>query len=415
MDTNTLIKVDNVSKKFCRSLKRSLWYGIQDIGFEIKGRENKSELRRDEFWAVDNVSFELRRGECLGLIGHNGAGKSTLLKMLNGLIKPDKGVINMRGRVGALIELGTGFNPILTGRENIYSNGAVLGFTKKEIDRKFDSIVDFAEIGDFLDTPVQNYSSGMKVRLGFAVAAHMEPDILLIDEVLAVGDLRFKLKSFNVIDRLVEKCSVIFVSHSMQNVSRICNQILLMEKGRALYFGENVSEGIDKYYRMLGKKDADFVHPESNLDLLKVTVNKSEEELPIIKRLDDLIVTFDIEINSVYEVAVPSIIIFDYEQKSIGVCFSEEPIAQSGDIVDRRLGRTKIGLNVRIPRINLSKGIYYITFVLSETPVSKPVARLNNVKAFQVISKYDVWPPLELEGEWYKKSNLSSDQDVLGG
>ena len=235
---------------------------MQDIGAELMGRDRKPSLRKDEFWAVDDVSFELRRGECLGLIGHNGAGKSTLLKMLNGLIKLDKGRIVMKGRVGALIELGTGFNPILTGRENIYNNGAVLGFTQKEINNKFDSIVDFAEIGDFLDTPLQNYSSGMKVRLGFAVAAHMEPDILLIDEVLAVGDLRFILKSFNLLDRLVERCSVIFVSHSMQNVSRMCNQILLMENGREKYMGANVSEGIDKYYQSLGGKHADFIHAE---------------------------------------------------------------------------------------------------------------------------------------------------------
>ena len=147
-------------------------------------------LRKDEFWAVRDVSFEVRRGECLGLIGHNGAGKSTLLKMLNSLNRPDSGRITMRGRVGALIELNAGFNPILTGRENIYNQAALLGFSKKETDAKFDAIVDFSEIEEFLDMPVQNYSSGMRVRLGFAVAAQMEPDILLIDEVLAVGRRR---------------------------------------------------------------------------------------------------------------------------------------------------------------------------------------------------------------------------------
>jgi lipopolysaccharide transport system ATP-binding protein len=408
MNSDILIKVEGVSKKFCRSLKRSLWYGIQDITSELIGHGERSELRRDEFWAVDDINFELRRGECLGLIGHNGAGKSTLLKMLNGLIKPDKGRITMYGQVGALIELGAGFNPILTGRENIYNNGAVLGFTKREIDRKFDSIVDFAEIGDFLDTPVQNYSSGMKVRLGFAVASHMEPDILLIDEVLAVGDLRFKLKSFNIIDRLIEKCSVIFVSHSMQNISRICNQILLMEKGRAAYVGENVSEGIDRYYRALGKRELDFIQFESALDILRVAVNQSEEDLPVVKRLDDLMVTLEIEIDSMFENAVPSIIIFDHEQKSVGVCFSDEPICQVGEIMDRNHGKTKIELNVKIPRINLSKGIYYITFVLSETAVSKPIARMNNIKAFQVTSRYAVWPPLELEGFWYKSPRRQS-------
>lgn len=197
---------------------------------------------------MDDVSFELRRGECLGLIGHNGAGKSTLLKMLNGLIKPDKGRIMMKGRIGALIELGTGFNPILTGRENVYNNGAVLGFSKKEIDKKFDSIVEFAEIGDFIDTPVQNYSSGMKVRLGFAVASQMEPDVLLVDEVLAVGDIGFRIKCYNEIFRILNNASVILVSHSMPQIGKVCTRGLLMKNGQSQLESSNVTEVIAEYF-----------------------------------------------------------------------------------------------------------------------------------------------------------------------
>ena len=194
MAEEVLVKAENLSKKFCKDLKTSLWYGLQDL---LPGRHKDREetrLRPKEFWALKDINFELRRGECLGLIGHNGAGKSTLLKILNGLINPDAGQVTMRGRVGALIELGAGFNPILTGRENIYNNGAVLGFTRKEINEKIEAIIDFAEIRDFIDMPVQNYSSGMKVRLGFSVAAQMEPDVLIIDEVLAVGDIGFRHK-----------------------------------------------------------------------------------------------------------------------------------------------------------------------------------------------------------------------------
>ncbi len=177
-----------MSKKFCRSLKRSLWYGAADMAREVAGAGTRHDrLRKDEFWAVDDVSFELRRGECLGLVGRNGAGKTTLLKVLNGLIKPDSGSIALQGKVGALIALGAGFNPILTGRENIYINGSILGLTKREIHDKMEEIIDFAEIRDFVDSPVQCYSSGMNVRLGFAVAASMNPDILVVDEVLAVG------------------------------------------------------------------------------------------------------------------------------------------------------------------------------------------------------------------------------------
>jgi lipopolysaccharide transport system ATP-binding protein len=196
------------------------------------------DLRDGEFYAVRDVSFELRRGECLGLIGHNGAGKTTLLKMLNGLIKPDAGTITMRGRVGALIALGAGFNPILTGRENIYINGSVLGLSKKEIDEKIDEIIDFAEIGEFIDSPVQNYSSGMQVRLGFAVATALDPDVLILDEVLAVGDAAFRAKCYNRIGKLQQRASVIFVSHSMDQVAQVCTRVCGLHRGHAQLFSD---------------------------------------------------------------------------------------------------------------------------------------------------------------------------------
>ena len=256
MSHETLIKVENVSKKFCRDLKKSLWYGVKDIAGELTGRGNSlDDLRPGEFWSVNDVSFELKRGECLGLIGPNGAGKSTLLKMLNGLIKPDKGRITMRGRVGALIELGAGFNPILTGRENIYVNGAVLGFTKEEIDRKLDSIIEFSELKDFIETPVQNYSSGMKVRLGFAIAAQMEPDVLIIDEVLAVGDIGFRAKCFNAMNEIAKNAAVIFVSHAMPQVARVATDILLLDHGTPVYEGKDVEKGIEKYYDLFESEE----------------------------------------------------------------------------------------------------------------------------------------------------------------
>jgi lipopolysaccharide transport system ATP-binding protein len=243
-----LVRVENVSKKFCRSLKKSLWYGVQDIASEVVGRKYDHELRPDEFWSVKDVSFELRRGECLGLIGRNGAGKSTLLRMLNGLIKPDRGRIEMNGRVGGLIALGAGFNPILTGRENIYVNGSVLGLSKAEIDARFEEIVEFAEIGEFIDAPVQTYSSGMNVRLGFAVAAVLiKPDVLLLDEVLAVGDIGFIIKCLNRMRKLASQCAVIFVSHSMQFVSTFCNRVLVMKDGQRIFDTTAIGQGVDAY------------------------------------------------------------------------------------------------------------------------------------------------------------------------
>jgi lipopolysaccharide transport system ATP-binding protein len=222
-------------------LKRSLWYGVTDIGRALlpqRGGRSHGVLRNDEFWAMDDISFELRRGECLGLVGRNGAGKTTLLKLINGLIKPDAGRIEMRGRVGALIALGAGFNPILTGRENIYVNGSVLGLRRKEIDERIEEIIDFADIRDFIDAPVQSYSSGMQVRLGFAVATALEPDILLLDEVLAVGDFEFQRKCLSRIEGLIARgVAVIFVSHNLPAVSGLCDKGVLLDHGRLARFG----------------------------------------------------------------------------------------------------------------------------------------------------------------------------------
>ncbi|HAR96603.1 MAG TPA: ABC transporter ATP-binding protein [Deltaproteobacteria bacterium] len=221
---------------------------MKDLGSELIGRNHDSdELRPDEFWAVKDVSFELRRGECLGLIGRNGAGKTTLLRMLNGLIKPDKGRIEMRGRVGALIALGAGFNPILTGRENIYVNAAVLGLSKKETDEKIEEILEFAELGEFIDAPVQTYSSGMQVRLGFAVSTTLDPDILILDEILAVGDATFRHKCYHRINKLITRAAVIMVSHSMDHIAHISSLVAVMRQGNARLYEDTV-RGIAAYH-----------------------------------------------------------------------------------------------------------------------------------------------------------------------
>jgi len=257
--TEALIKVEGVSKKFCRSLRKSLWYGMQDLGNEILSHRHASNnnLRPDEFWATKDISFELKRGECLGLVGRNGAGKTTLLRMLNGLIKPDQGRIEMHGRIGALIALGAGFNPILTGRENIFVNATVLGLTSKEVESKLDEIIDFAEIREFIDTPVQSYSSGMSVRLGFAIAASIQPDVLLLDEVLAVGDAAFRHKCYQRINRLVSNCAVIIVSHSMDQIGAIANKVGFMHSGKLEIFNDTTA-GISAYNRINRQSELDY-------------------------------------------------------------------------------------------------------------------------------------------------------------
>ncbi len=217
-----------------------------DNGNGSATRNSKLETR-NSFWALDDVSFEVKHGEVVGIIGRNGAGKSTLLKILARITKPTKGQAKIHGRVGSLLEVGTGFHPELTGRENIYLNGAILGMHRAEMDRKFDEIVAFAEVEKFLETPVKRYSSGMQMRLAFAVAAHLEPEIVLVDEVLAVGDFEFQKKCIGKMQEIGRSGrTVLFVSHSMPTVQRLCDRAILLVNGsRAV--DSSVAEAVRKY------------------------------------------------------------------------------------------------------------------------------------------------------------------------
>jgi ABC-type polysaccharide/polyol phosphate transport system ATPase subunit len=246
-DSNVILDVSAVSKKFSYSLANVRKYGSRDLLRSMFGlNQGDNQLRKGEFWAVRDVSFQLKQGEALGIIGLNGSGKSTILKMINGLYMPDEGEIRMRGQVGALIELGAGFHPMYSGKENIYFKGALLGKSKEEMDGIYQQIVDFAELGTFIDSPIKTYSSGMHVRLGFAVSVFMEPDILLMDEVLAVGDFQFRQKCLDKVNQMREHMSTIFVSHSMGTVSLFCDRVIVLDKGLIAYDG-NPEDAI-KYY-----------------------------------------------------------------------------------------------------------------------------------------------------------------------
>ncbi len=245
---DTVIKVEGLHKKFCRHLRRSMFYGTLDVTRDMLGwRYDGGTLRQHEFWSLEDVNFELKQGEALGVIGPNGSGKTTLLRILNGIFPPDRGSVAVRGRIGALIAVGAGFHPNMTGRENIRLNGTILGMTRDEIAARFDAIVDFADIGEFLDAPVATYSSGMTVRLGFAIAIHAVPEILLADEVLAVGDLRFALKCYRKIAEYRRNGgALILVSHAMQLVRNVCHRSLWLEHGRVKALGET-QEVCDAY------------------------------------------------------------------------------------------------------------------------------------------------------------------------
>jgi ABC-type polysaccharide/polyol phosphate transport system ATPase subunit len=277
--SDVIISLAHVGKKFCRSLKRTLGYGAQDVARDILGlTPDAANLRPNEFWALDDVSFEVKRGECVGLIGPNGAGKSTILKLLNGVILPDKGTIHLRGRVGGLLELGAGFHPMLTGRENIRLSGAILGLSRYEIDRKFDSIVEFAGLYEFIDTPVKYYSSGMYVRLGFSVAISRDPDILVVDEALAVGDAAFKRRCLEHIDAFIKAGrTIIFVSHNFQEIDRVTTRALLLDRGRIIAGGPSETVIAD-YLKLLSNRQRQERRQRATL--------AGEVDTPVIEILD---------------------------------------------------------------------------------------------------------------------------------
>ena len=236
---DNVLDVQGVFKKFQRGeLYDSLRDFVPALARGLIGRVRTEELDRREFWALRDVSFSVGRGEAFGIIGGNGAGKSTILKLLTGIMRPSKGTIRVAGRVSALIEVSAGFHPDFTGRENIFLNGAILGMTRDEIRRRFDAIVDFSGLEEFIDTPVKRYSSGMFARLGFSVAAHVDPDVMLVDEVLSVGDYLFQRKCIERMDAVIAGgATVVFVSHNLHAVANLCPRSLLLERGRVEMVG----------------------------------------------------------------------------------------------------------------------------------------------------------------------------------
>lgn len=253
---------------------------------------NGSQNGNGYIWAIDNVSFEIKRGEVVGIIGLNGAGKSTLLKILSRITGPTRGRADIYGRVGSLLEVGTGFHPELTGRENIYLNGAILGMRKSEIERKFDEIVAFAEVEKFLDTPVKRYSSGMYVRLAFAVAAHLETEVLFVDEVLAVGDAQFQKKCFDKMQEIgTQGRTILFVSHNMSAIRSICKQALIIEKGSVVGQGE-INQTVDQYLSRINAQQSASEAVETNTFSVK-SVQIASVAGPVIKTFDPVQLTVE--------------------------------------------------------------------------------------------------------------------------
>ena len=307
MENQTVIKVENIGKKYNIAHQQGSYIALRDVITNVlkspfsfikqKAKKAVGLAKNEEFWALKNINFEVKKGEVVGIIGRNGAGKSTLLKILSQITPPTEGQIKIEGRVGSLLEVGTGFHPELSGRENIFLNGAILGMTRKEIAKKFDDIVSFAGIEKFLDTPVKHYSSGMYVRLAFSVAAHMDPDILIIDEVLAVGDSEFQKKCLGKMDEITKKegRTILFVSHNLGAIQQLCKKTIVLKNGKIDCF-DDTSSAIRKYIKGMsdglnqGVDSRSFIGTLKNEVILNQVIINNEQDLATISPSSPIVI-----------------------------------------------------------------------------------------------------------------------------
>ena len=388
--SDTVIRVENLSKRYIIGHQQSERYtalrdvlanGVKSFGQRLLKRKKQpySNPNREEFWALKDVSFEVKQGERIGIIGRNGAGKSTLLKLLSRITAPTTGRITIRGRVASLLEVGTGFHPELTGRENIYLNGAILGMSRFEIKKKFDEIVAFAGVDKFLDTPTKRYSSGMYVRLAFAVAAHLEPEILLVDEVLAVGDAQFQKKCLGKMQEVAEHGrTVLFVSHNMQAISTLTQHCLMLSKGQSIYQGvthkaitEYLSEGCNE--ELIYTDSPSTVKPKiTRLELQTTEPNNVQLNGKPMRVLFEI--TTPVPING----ASLSLQVFNALQQPVVHLWTFDS--------ERPMGREAGTFQVvcEIPKVRLYMGRYTLTVHFSERAGGQKFQTLSDVCPFEI-------------------------------
>ncbi|MEO1428990.1 MAG: ABC transporter ATP-binding protein [Cyanobacteria bacterium J06632_19] len=388
--SDTAIRVENLSKKYIIGhQKQENYTALRDVivngakGLLKPFQNSKSQIQnsKEEFWALKDVCFEIKQGDRVGVIGRNGAGKSTLLKVLSRITEPTKGRIQINGRVASLLEVGTGFHPELTGRENIYLNGAILGMSKEEIKRKFDEIVAFAEIEKFLDTPVKRYSSGMYVRLAFAVAAHLEPEILIVDEVLAVGDAQFQNKCLGKMEDVAQSGrTVLFVSHNMAAIRQLCSSAVLMHKGGVKFVG-SAEEGVRQYLNERQDQNNLSEQVSSNgIELLEVNLlDKQTQEISgaVIFNNDYIL---KILLNAYEKLSNAAVVVRIFDEIGTlvsSVCSSEEGVTPF-------LLKDKMQISFDLTRLQLMPGKYYASLFIFRSNDPKCYLEAEDAFSFTV-------------------------------
>lgn len=371
-----IIEIKGLGKRYDIMHQRGRYIALRDVLANVfkrpfsflrsKARKAVGLEKREEFWALRNVSFDVMPGEVIGIIGKNGAGKSTLLKILTGITPPTEGEAIMRGRVSSLLEVGTGFHPELTGRENIFLNAAILGMTRKEIARKFDEIVAFSGVEKFLDTPVKHYSSGMQVRLAFSIAAHIEPDILIVDEVLAVGDAEFQKKSMGKMEEVTSQDgrTILFVSHNMEAIERLCTRTVWIDHGEIKQFGPTKEVVNDYLNRERGKNIAmyDFpFHEGSNMQITKISIRDEDGEPSAdLDMLAPFTIEVEFEVREAVDGAILSLLMFTNEDQML---LLSDPFDYTNTYIES-FAPGKYRTRVRVPARLFNVGDYYFNAIL---------------------------------------------------
>ncbi|MDO8586174.1 MAG: ABC transporter ATP-binding protein [Armatimonadota bacterium] len=389
--TKPVIEIQNISKRYRIGAGKEPYLSLRDeIAKWLSPAAMRARRAQTELWALKDVNFDVSEGEAVGVIGRNGAGKSTLLKILSKITPPTEGRIVMRGRVASLLEVGTGFHPELTGRENIYLNGAILGMSCKEIARKFDDIAAFAEVERFLDTPVKRYSSGMYVRLAFAVAAHLEPEILVVDEVLAVGDMEFQKKCLGKMGEVARSGrTVLFVSHNMAAISQLCSKGAIIDHGRLDYFG-SAQDAVKRYMAAISQRNGsiDLIGPTSNADETSdentgvrfrrvFLTNASGDVCDTFFIGDEACLCFDVEFTKRVKAAQIGFIIRSVTSGNIYHCVTRDAGFHPTDLFG------KITFKATFPRLALYPGQYVLTDLSIDTP-TETLEFIQNALYFQV-------------------------------
>jgi len=378
-----VIKVENLSKLYFLGGARHNSLRDTIAAFIRNPRRDK----KNELWALRDVSFEVADGEALGIIGRNGAGKSTLLKILSRITKPTAGKARIRGRIGSLLEVGTGFHFELTGRENIYLSGAILGMKKNEIDRQFDEIVAFAEVDKFIDTPVKHYSSGMHLRLAFAVAAHLDPEILLIDEVLAVGDLAFQKKCLNKMeDVAAQGRTVLFVSHNMGAIKELCQTALVLKNGKVDYHGSVVS-GIQHYTRNVLNSQTDDGDGHQTAGFKRTIVNEITSEHCQLSNTEGFEISSDLNLKDDLNRMVLHCLIEDAECNQVVHNYIK---TKEIGWVDLKAGNYRI--RAQMPPLWLKPGVYTLYLkMLAETEDAQLIKYLSERVLLDITDKTELF------------------------